>query len=173
MEENKNKKVNLKKVILEVLSYVAIIAVVILFKTFVASPIRVNGSSMYKTLHDKDIMILNEMVYYFDDIKRGDIVVVKEKGELLIKRVVALPGETIECRDGVIFINDKKLIESYTSSETKDFEKVLVGDNDYFVLGDNREVSLDSRVYGAYNKKDIKGKANFTIYPFNRFGEVK
>lgn len=173
MEENKNKKVNLKKTILEVLSYVVIIVLVILFKTFIASPIRVNGSSMYKTLHDKDIMILNEMAYYFDDIKRGDIVVVKENGELLIKRVIALPGETIECKDGIIFINNKKFTESYVSSKTKDFEKVLVGDNDYFVLGDNREVSLDSRVYGAYNKRDIKGKANFTIYPFRRFGEVE
>lgn len=162
-----------KKVILEILSYVAIIVVVLLFKTFIASPIRVNGSSMYKTLHDKDIMILNEMAYYFDDINRGDIVVVKEEGELLIKRVIGLPEETIECRDGFIYINDKKLSESYVFGTTKDFEKVVIGDDEYFVLGDNREVSLDSRVYGAYDKKDVRGKASFTIYPFNRFGEKK
>ena len=162
-----------KKVILEVLSYVAIIVVVILIKTFIVSPIRVNGSSMYKTLHDKDIMILNEMAYYFDDIKRGDIVVVKEKKELIIKRVIGLPNETVECKDGVIFINDKKLTETYVNGTTDEFEKVELGDDEYFVLGDNREVSLDSRVYGAYNKSDIKGKANFTIYPFSRFGDKK
>ena len=73
MEENKN-----KKVIFEILSYVAVIILVILVKVYVASPIRVNGSSMYKTLHDKDIMILNEFTYYFNDIERSDIVVVKE-----------------------------------------------------------------------------------------------
>ena len=162
-----------KRVLFEVLSYLIIIIAVLLFKTFIASPIKVNGGSMDKTLQDKDIMILNEMAYYFNDIKRGDIVVVKEKGELLIKRVVGLPGEIVECKEGIIYINDKKLTESYISSITEDFEKVVVGDNDYFVLGDNRAVSLDSRVYGAYNKKDIKGKASFTIYPFNRFGEKK
>ena len=162
-----------KKVIFEILSYVAIIVFVILFKTYVASPIRVNGSSMDETLHDKDIMILNEFIYYFDDINRLDIVVVKEKGELLIKRVIALPGETIECKDGIIYVNDKKIIESYVSSETEDFEKVEVGKDEYFVMGDNRAVSLDSRVYGVYSKKDVKGKATFTIYPFDRFGKKK
>lgn len=168
MEENKN-----KKVIFEILSYVAVIILVILVKVYVASPIRVNGSSMYKTLHDKDIMILNEFTYYFNDIERSDIVVVKEKGELLIKRVIALPGETIECKDGIIYVNDKKIIESYVSSETEDFEKVEVGKDEYFVMGDNRAVSLDSRVYGVYSKKDVKGKATFTIYPFDRFGKKK
>lgn len=159
-----------KKVILEILSYIAILVVVILIKVYVVSPIRVNGSSMYKTLHDKDIMLLNEFTYYFNDIERLDIVVVKEHGELLIKRVIGLPGETIECKDGIVYINDKKLTETYTNSATDDFEKVIMNKNEYFVMGDNREVSLDSRTYGTYNKKDIRGKASFTIYPFNRFG---
>ena len=162
-----------KKVIIEILSYVAIIIIVLLIKAYVVSPIRVNGNSMYETLHDKDIMILNEFTYYFNDVERLDIVVVKEKGELLIKRVIGLPGETIECKDGYIYINDKKLTETYTNSETEDFEKVEIGEDEYFVMGDNRSVSLDSRVYGTYKRDEIKGKATFTIYPFNRFGEKK
>lgn len=162
-----------KKVILEILSYVLIIVVVILIKTYIASPIKVNGNSMYKTLHDKDIMILNEYIYYFDDIKRSDIVVVKEKGELLIKRVIGIPGDTIECKNGDVYLNKKKLTETYVNSKTEDFEKVTLNKEQYFVMGDNRSVSLDSRVYGAYDKKDIKGKASFTIYPFNRFGNKK
>lgn len=159
-----------KKVILEILSYVAIIIVVILIKTYIASPIKVNGNSMYKTLHDKDIMILNEYIYYFDDIKRSDIVVVKEHGELLIKRVIGLPGDTVECKNGSVYVNKKKLIETYVNGTTDDFEKVTLNRDQYFVMGDNRSVSLDSRTYGAYDKKDIKGKASLTIYPFNRFG---
>lgn len=162
-----------KKVILEILSYVLIIVIVLLIKAYVVSPIRVNGSSMYKTLHDEDIMILNEFTYYFNDIERKDIVVVKEKGELLIKRVIGLPGETVECKDGTVYINGKKLTETYVNGTTDDFEKVIVGKDEYFVLGDNREVSLDSRVYGAYKRKEIKGKASLTIYPFNRLGEKK
>ena len=159
-----------KKVILEILSYVAIIIVVILIKTYIASPIKVNGNSMYNTLVDKDIMILNEYIYYFDDIKRLDIVVVKEHGELLIKRVIGLPGDTVECKNGSVYVNKKKLIETYVNGTTDDFEKVTLNRDQYFVMGDNRSVSLDSRTYGAYDKKDIKGKASLTIYPFNRFG---
>ena len=144
-----------------------------MIKTYIASPIKVNGNSMYKTLHDKDIMILNEYIYYFDDIKRSDIVVVKEKGELLIKRVIGLPGDTVECRYGRVYVNNKRLTETYVNGTTDDFEKVKLGKNQYFVMGDNRSVSLDSRTYGAYDKKDIKGKAIFTIFPFNRFGRKK
>ena len=158
------------KILKEILSYVVILIIVLFIKSYVVSPIRVNGDSMYNTLYDKDIMILNEFIYRFDDIKRFDIVVVEEKGELLIKRVIGLPGEKIKCVDGHIYINDKKIDDKYSYSETSDFSEIIIEENNYFVMGDNREVSLDSRIHGTYKKKEIKGRASFTIYPFNRFG---
>ena len=162
-----------KKIILEIGSYILIFIVVLLIKSYVVSPIRVNGNSMYKTLHDQDIMILNEFTYYFNDIERLDIAVVKEDGDYLIKRVIGLPGEIIKCENGVVFINNKKLEEPYVVGTTSDFDEVVIGDDEYFVMGDNREVSLDSRVYGTYKKKYVIGKATYTIFPFSRFGMKK
>lgn len=162
---------NKKKIIQEICSYVCIILLVIFIKMFIVSPIRVNGNSMYNTLVDQDIMILNEAIYNFTDIKRYDIVVVDENNEYLIKRVIGLPGETVKCEDGDIYINGYKISDKYAYSETADFSEVVIGEDEYFVLGDNRSDSLDSRVFGSFKEKDIKGKANFTIYPFSRFGK--
>ena len=162
-----------KKIIYEIISYIIIIVVVIFIKNYVMSPIKVNGNSMYNTLQDKDIMLLNEFVYRFLDIERFDIVVVKEEGELLIKRVIGLPNDRIKCVDGVIYVNDEKLVDEYAYTETSDFLEVVLENDEYFVLGDNRDVSLDSRTYGAYKREEIKGRASFVIYPFNRFGSVK
>lgn len=161
---------NKKKVIKEIVSYIIIIFLVIFIKNFVVSPIRVNGNSMFNTLHDQDIMILNEFIYNFNEIERYDIVVIKNNKEYLIKRVIGLPGETISCLDGNIYINGKKINDKYDYSETSDFDTVKIGNDEYFVLGDNRGDSLDSRVFGNFKKSKIKGKAIFTIYPFERFG---
>lgn len=162
-----------KKVIKEISSYVIIFAVVLFIKVFVVSPIRVSGDSMYNTLKDGNIMFLNEFVYRFESIKRDDIVVAREGKDLIIKRVIGLPGETIECIDGVIYIDGKKYNDKYAHTETKDFKKILIGDDEYFLLGDNREVSLDSRYFGAFNKKAIKGRTGFIVFPFSDFGSVK
>ena len=128
---------------------------------------------MYPTLKDKDIMILDETAYYFKDIKRFDIVVVKAPGELIIKRVIGLPGEKIMYEDGKLYINGKYVKENYEHEGTDDFAEVKIGKNEYFVMGDNRDNSLDSRYFGPFNKKKIRGKTNLTIFPFKRIGKKK
>ena len=156
----------------EYISYIIVIVLVLLFKKFVVSPIKVNGNSMFKTLHDGDIMILNIIGYRFSDVERFDIVVVDEGDEYLIKRVIGLPGETIEYRDNQLYVNGKKVKENYSSEKTDDF-KVTVSKDSYFVLGDNRTNSLDSRYFGEFKRKKILGKTKLTIFPFNRFGNKK
>ena len=161
----------LKKVVKEVIPYILIVIFVIFIKTYIVTPIRVNGPSMNDTLHNKDIMLLDEISYKFNDIKRFDIVVLKYEDEYIIKRVVGLPGEELEVKDNRLYINGKIVKQDFNHAETKDIEKVIVEENCYYVLGDNRINSVDSRIIGSVNKNRIKGKAIFTIYPFNRFGK--
>ena len=149
MEE---KKETVKKnYIKEFLPYFMIILVVVLIKTFVVSPIRVNGASMDPTLSDKDIMLLDEISYRFSDIERFDIVVVKEEDEYLIKRVIGLPGETVEYKNDKLYIDGKYVKEDFKHKETFDFSTTL-GKDEYFIMGDNRTNSTDSRVFGPISR---------------------
>ena len=152
--------------------YIIILIVVILVKSFVVSTVRVNGNSMYKTLHNKDLMILNKIKYNFKNVERFDIVVVKYEDHYIIKRVVGLPGEVIEYKDNVLYINDRKVQDKYNSIEQDDFSLEL-GNDEYFVMGDNRGDSLDSRIIGPIKKDDIMGNSEFIIFPFTRFGNAK
>ena len=162
----------MKKFLKEYIPYVIVIILVILFKKYYYSPIKVNGDSMYSTLHDKDIMILDIVKYRHKDIKRFDIVVVDIEDEYIIKRVIGLPGEKVEYKNNKLYINGKLVKDNYGKGKTSDFYfKVPKGR--YFVLGDNRGNSLDSRYFGAFKKNKILGKTNFTIFPFNRFGKKK
>ena len=161
----------LNKVVKEVIPYVLIFIFVIFIKTYVVTPIRVNGPSMNDTLHNKDIMLLDEISYRFSEIKRFDIVVLKYKDEYIIKRVVGLPGEELEVKDNQLYINGKIVKQDFSHAKTNDIEKVAIEEDCYYVLGDNRVNSVDSRVIGSVNKNRIKGKAVFTIYPFNRLGK--
>ena len=143
---------------------------------FVMTPIKVVGPSMEETLLDGDIMILNKMAYNTKKINRFDIVVVDYIDELIIKRVVGLPGETLEYRDGILYINGDAYDEPYLSEFTYTEDFVLderIPDNYYFVIGDNRYDSKDSRVIGLVSSKDIEGKANYILYPFDRMGPVE
>ena len=161
----------MKRFLKEYIPYIIIIILVILVKVYVVTPIRVNGPSMNDTLHDKDIMILDEISYRFKSIKRFDIVVIRYKDEYIIKRVIGLPGEVVSCRDNKIYINGKVIEEDFSHKYTNDFDEVLVGDDSYFVLGDNRVNSTDSRIIGTVSKNNIRGKTSLTVYPFSRFGK--
>lgn len=161
----------IKTVVKEVLPYILIIILVILIKAFIFTPVIVNGSSMESTLYNKDIMILDKIGMRMNGIKRFDIVVIQTKNTKIIKRVIGLPGESIECKGGNIYINGKKIEDDYGSNPTKDFELVDIPKDTYFVLGDNRGNSLDSRILGPISKEDILGYATFTLFPFTRFGK--
>ena len=153
----------------EILTYIVIIGVILLIKAYVVTPIMVSGDSMKTTLLNRDVLILNKLAYKFTDIKRFDIVVIDDNNEYLIKRVIGLPGEKVEYRNDQLYINGKRVKEEYAREKTDDFSAEVPEDN-YFVLGDNRAVSVDSRYFGSFEKKEILGKANCVIFPFQRFG---
>ena len=161
----------MKKFLKTVYPYVIIIVVVVLIRTFLFTPVRVDGPSMNPTLKNGDIMILNKV----SKIDRFDIVVIKSKklDDVLIKRVIALPGESIEVRNGITYINGKKLNDKYAYGVTSDVGKMKLSNNEYFVMGDNRSVSADSRIFGTFTKKEIKGTTKLTIFPFKRIGFKK
>lgn len=161
-------------------TYIGIILLVIVIRIFFIDPVRVDGSSMNTTLADGEIMILNKFVYRKSDVKRFDIVVIKEGDHYIIKRVIGLPGETIEYKNNKLYINGKKIKDPYPSTETDDFSIENIGHtkipgDSYFVMGDNRAASLDSRYseVGTVKKKLIIGRARLVIWPINKFGLVE
>lgn len=153
------------KVIKELIPYVVIILAVILIRVFIVTPVTVDGPSMNNTLFHGDIMVLNKMTK--NNIKRDDIVVFKRGKERLIKRVIGLPGEKIKCVSGIIYINNEEYDNKYATGDTKDFEEVTIGNDSYFVMGDNRGNSLDSRYFGPIKKETILGTTDLIIFPFN------
>lgn len=169
------------KVFKEIMSYVVIILVVILIRTFFVTPVRVDGSSMVPTLENNDILILKK---YDKSIDRFDVVVINYGKSKLIKRVIGLPGETVKINVthvgnnvvSKILINGKEIDESYGYEQMRDggiaSNDVVLGDDEYFVLGDNRNNSSDSRIIGAINKKNIVGVTNFRLFPFSGFGKL-
>ena len=162
----------------EIMSYVIIIIIVLLIKRYVFTPIKVNGDSMNPNLFDGELMILNEIGYHLNGVERFDIVVIEKNGEKIIKRVIGLPGDKVEYKDDKLYINDELVEETFNHKKTNDFslsdiEVDIIPEGYYFVLGDNRVNSLDSRIIGLISKKEIRGKTNFIIYPFKKFGKVQ
>lgn len=171
-------KEKLKKTLKKIYPYIIVVIVVVLIRSFIITPAMVDGNSMLPNLQDNNVVILNKLDYRLNDIKRFDVVVVNYNGEKLIKRVIGLPGEHVEYKNGLLYINGFVTDENFTHADTNDFKLETIGylkipGDKYFVVGDNRNDSVDSRVIGLIDKGDILGSVSLRIFPVNKIGKVK
>lgn len=179
MKKMSKELISLSKIL--VVTYI----IVSLMNGFILRPVIVSGSSMMPTLNDKDIGFSYVITKKLFGLERGSTVTVyvENEDQYLVKRVVGMPGETIFAKDGIVYINDKALKETYLDVDfknsyeslgkgpfTKDFDKIRIPNEMYFLMGDNRANSLDSRDYGPFKDEDIKSNSLFIIYPFKDFG---
>ncbi|MBI3668241.1 MAG: signal peptidase I [Acidobacteria bacterium] len=152
------------------------LAVVIII--FLYQPVKVEGTSMTPLLSDQERIFINKFVYRFEPIERGDVVVFwypLDRSKSFIKRVVGLPGETVEIRAGRVYVDGQRLPEPYVPSQFADASTsgpMRVPPDQYFVMGDHRSSSNDSRVFGPVPNRYIYGKAVFAYWPVDRFGSI-
>jgi len=145
---------------------------------FVVQPVKVEGTSMLPRLVDQERIFVNRFIYRFTDMHRGDIVVFwypKDRTKSFIKRVVGVPGDEVEIRYGSVYVNGQKVDEPYLKPEFRDHESLrreFVPVDQYFVLGDHRNSSNDSRNWGYVPRDLIYGKAVFRYWPMSRIGPV-
>lgn len=146
---------------------------------FLYQPVKVEGTSMAPLLSDQERIFINKFVYRFEPIQRGDVVVFwypLDHTKSFIKRVVGLPGETIEIRQGTLYVNNKSVPEPYVPpqyEDSSDFGPVRVPKDSFFVLGDHRISSNDSRVFGPVASQFIYGRAVFAYWPVDHFGSLE
>ncbi len=176
-----------KSVAKEILStsiyLLCVLLVTYLIINYVGQRTEVQGSSMEPTLQNADNLIVDKITYRFNDPKRFDIIVFPfqyEEDTYYIKRIIGLPGETVRIDlEGIIYINGEELKEGYGREIIQDpgraVEEITLGEDEYFVMGDNRNNSTDSRneLVGNIHKDDIIGRAWVRIYPFEKFGKLK
>jgi len=156
--------------------FTALIAVLVVI--FVVQPVKVEGTSMEPRLEPQDRILVNKFVYYFSGVKRGDIVVFwfpEDNTKSFIKRVIGLPGETVEVRSGVVYLNGEKLSEPYLAGEfdNDSYPLQVVPPDHYFVLGDHRNSSNDSRDWGFVPEPNIFGEAVFRYWPLSKLGLIR
>ncbi|HPF87919.1 MAG TPA: signal peptidase I [Candidatus Limiplasma sp.] len=171
------KKMIIKETISWILTLGAAVLIALFIRGFIFEPVRVDGNSMLDTLHDREIMFVTKYDYILGEPERGDIVICKypESTKNYVKRLIGLPGDTIEIINHAVYINGEALDEDYLSADRNDgpfyanmSERVL-GEDEYFVMGDNRENSHDSRSsdVGTLTRSQIKGHVRFVFYPFD------
>ena len=170
----------------ELLSWLIYIVIVVILSlgiiTFIGQRTKVSGHSMETTLSDGDNLIVDKISYRFRDPERFEIIVFPfqyEEHTYYIKRIIGLPGETVQVIDGYVYINGEMLDENYGLEVMDDpgiaAEPITLGEDEYFVLGDNRNHSSDSRdpSVGVLHRDDIMGSAWIRIWPFDKFGVIK
>lgn len=173
----------LKELLYNSLFLLIVLVVTLLVVKYVGQRTTVSGSSMEPMIHDGDSLIVDKISYRFNDPERFDIIVFPfeyQNNTYYIKRIIGLPGETVRIdEDGNIYINDKILIENYGAAVIEDpgmaYNEIQLGETEYFVLGDNRNNSSDSRnpAVGLIDRDRIIGRAWIRIYPFNSFGVIR
>lgn len=164
----------------ELLSYALLAFVIVVpVRMWVAQPFVVNGSSMDDTFHDGEYLVVDEISYRFKEPERGDVLIFKypeNPSKYFIKRLIGLPGETVTVKGGTVTVANSEhpsgfaLVEPYVHSKTFGDVTVTLGEDEYFVMGDNRMVSSDSRVWGALPKEDIVGRPVARLMPLSKLG---
>ena len=156
--------------------FAALAAVLIVI--FVVQPVKVEGTSMQPNLADQERIFVSKFIYYFADIKRGDVIVFwypNDVSKSFIKRVIGIPGDRVEIRKGDVYIDGQRVGESYVGPEYRDdsFHRIVeVPLREYFVLGDHRSSSNDSRSWGFVPEAQIFGKAVFRYWPLSKLGMI-
>jgi signal peptidase I len=156
-----------------------LIAVVLI--VFIYQPVKVEGTSMMPALRDQERIFINKFIYRFGigNIERGDTVVFWFPGDIsksYIKRVVGLPGDVVEIDRGAVILNGKRMAEDYVPEEYRDYQSrppQRIGPDEYYVLGDHRSSSNDSRAWGTVPRQNIYGKAVFVYWPLDQMGRVR
>ncbi|HET6311304.1 MAG TPA: signal peptidase I [Candidatus Nitrosotalea sp.] len=168
----------------EVFEVVVLAVILYLGISFAVQAVHVEGLSMYATLDDNDYLIANKIDYRLHAPQRGDIIILRppaDNSKDFIKRVIALPGEKLLIRDGVVYINGHKLDEPYLPEFWSTLNNwtgnggpdgTVMPPNQYFVMGDNRNRSQDSRLFGPISRDRIDGRAWFRIWPLDHFGDI-
>jgi signal peptidase I len=163
---------------------VVVLAVILYFGiSFAVQAVHVEGLSMYATLDNNDYLIANKIDYRLHSPQRGDIIILRppaDNSKDFIKRVIALPGEKLLIRDSTVYINGHKLDEPYLPEFWTTFNNWpndgtdgrVMRSNEYFVMGDNRNKSQDSRIFGPISRDRIDGRAWFRIWPLDHFGDI-
>ena len=183
MPEETEKKTDIKREVISWVIYLAVIVALTFFiVTYVGQRTRVSGQSMENTLHDGDNLIVDKISYRFRDPKRYEIIVFPyqyEKNTYYIKRIIGLPGETVQVKDGYVYIDGEKLDEHYGKEVMNSAgiaeNPIKLGEDEYFVLGDNRNHSSDSRdpSVGVLHRKDLIARAWVRIWPLDSIGVIQ
>lgn len=181
-DTNAKRKKIIKEVIIWVVEIIAVILLAYFLVEYAAEKTTVVGESMETTLQEGDKIVINKLAYRFSKPKRFDVIVFKQSGKehsyYNIKRIIGLPGETVQIKDGVVYINDEPIKEKSAVDVIKNpglsVEPIILEDKEYFVLGDNRNLSEDSRFANIGNVvfDDIIGKAWIRLKPFNFVNEL-